>query len=522
MFATHPSITTIGQTNPMTMLFFMLFVMITFGITYWASKRTKTAAEFYTAGNKITGFQNGLALAGDFLSAASFLGIVGLIAISGFDGFIYAIGWLVGWPILLFTLSEPIRNLGKFTFADVVACRMRQVPVRLASSVSSLLILTLYLIAQMVGSGHLIRLLFGISYFYAEIIVGMVMIGYVIFGGMIATTWVQVIKAILLLGGAFMLCLFVLEPFGFNPLALFSKAIQLHGEKILSPGGMFSNPFEALSLGMALMFGTAGMPHILMRFYTVPGAKEARNSVVYATWFIGFFYLCTFILGIGAMVFVGKDTILSFDKGGNMAAPLLAEIVGGVKFLGFISAVAFGTILAVVAGLTLTASAIVSHDIWGHVFRKGKVKEKEQLKVARLSSLGFGAIAICLGMLFGKQNVAFLVGLAFAIAASANFPALILSVFWKKATTEGMVASILVGSLSCLLLICFSPAVQKDLLGYPEAWFPLKNPALVSIPLSFLTGITVSLLVPNHKTREAFSHHEKRNLVGNLIPVEAE
>lgn len=521
MVETFSSPTTIGQTNFMSVLFFTLFVLVTFGITYWASRQTKTSAEFYTAGNRITGFQNGLALSGDFLSAASFLGIVGLISLSGFDGLIYAIGWLAGWPILLFILSEPIRNLGKFTFADVVACRMRQVPIRLASSVSSLLVLTLYLIAQMVGSGHLIRLLFGIPYFYAEIIVGVVMMGYVLFGGMIATTWVQIIKAVLLLGGAFVLCLLVLKPFGFNPLALFAEATKLYGEKVLAPGAMFSNPWEALSLGMALMFGTAGMPHILMRFYTVPSAKEARISVVYATWFIGFFYLCAFILGFGAMVFVGKDTILSIDKGGNMAAPLLAEIVGGVEFLGFISAVAFGTILAVVAGLTLTAAATISHDIWGHVVKKGKVNEREQLKVARIASLSFGAIAVCLGMLFGGQNVAFLVGLAFAIAASANLPALILSVFWKKATTIGMVASILAGSVSCLLLIFFSPAIQKDLLGYPEAWFPLKNPALITIPFSFLTGIVVSLLVPDHATREAFSHHEKRSLVGHLLPAEA-
>ncbi|MGH7680291.1 MAG: sodium:solute symporter family transporter, partial [Gemmatimonadaceae bacterium] len=333
------------------MVFFFVFIAITLGITYWAARRTRTTEHFYAAGRTISPGQNGLALAGDYMSAASFLGIAGLVSTTGFDGLIYSTGWLVGWPVVLFLIAEPLRNLGRYTFADVVAMRLRQTPVRLAAALGTLATVTLYLIAQMVGAGGLIRLLFGLSYELAIVLVGIVMIGYVLFGGMIATTWVQIVKALLLMTGALILALLVLLRFGLNPAALFAEAARRYGEGVLVPGKLVANPLDAISLGMALMFGTAGLPHILMRFYTVPDSRAARASVFVATGVIGLFYLLTFVLGFGAMVLVGPDAIRAVDPGGNMAAPLLAELLGGTPFLGFIAAVAFATILAVVAGL---------------------------------------------------------------------------------------------------------------------------------------------------------------------------
>lgn len=504
----------LGQPNPIAITLFVLFVGLTLGITYWAARRTKSTSEFYAAGNSISGFQNGLALAGDYMSAASFLGIAGLVALSGFDGLIYSTGWLVGWPVMLFLIAEPLRNLGRYTFADVVAYRLKQGPTRTAAAIGGLVTVILYLIAQMVGAGSLIKLLFGFPYELAVGVVGTVMLLYVLFGGMLATTWVQIIKAVLLLGGATIMTLLVLSRFGFNPLALFDAAAGQYGQAVLSPGKLVSNPWDAVSLGMALMFGTAGLPHILMRFYTVPDAKAARMSVFYATGFIGFFYLLTFVLGFGAMALVGQEVIRSIDKGGNMAAPLLAQAVGGTPFLGFISAVAFATILAVVAGLTLSGAASLSHDLWVNVIKGGQADEKEQLKVARLASLALGVVAICLGIAFKGQNVAFMVGLAFAIAASANFPALCLSVFWKKLTTTGAVASILTGTLSALLLIYLSPTIQIDLLQQESALFPLKNPGLMTIPLAFLVGIIVSLMKPEPNAEAQFAQAEKRVHLG--------
>ena len=496
--------TTIGQPNAVAMIFFFVFIGITLGITYWAAKKTKTAEQFFAAGRSVTAVQNGFALAGDYMSAASFLGIAGLVSTTGFDGLIYSTGWLVGWPVVLFLIAEPLRNLGKYTFADVLATRLRQTPVRLAAAVGTLSTVIFYLIAQMVGAGSLIKLMFGLEYETAVMIVGAAMIAYVLFGGMIATTWVQIVKAALLLGGALALAVMVLAKFNMNPLALFEAASAKYGAAMLAPGKLVSNPLDTISLGMALMFGTAGLPHILMRFYTVPDAKAARTSVFYATGLIGFFYLLTFILGFGAMVLIGPDAIKAIDKGGNMAAPMLAEFLGGTPFLGFIAAVAFATILAVVAGLTLSGAAALSHDIWTSVIRNGQAKPGEEVRVARGATLGLGVIAIVLGITFKGQNVAFMVSLAFAIAASANFPALVLSIFWKRCTTVGAVASMVCGTIGTLLLIYFSPVIQVDILHHASAWFPLKNPAIITIPASFAIGILVSLLTPDAKAAAGY------------------
>lgn len=502
--------TSLGEPNLLAIAGFFIFIAVSLGITFVAARRTRNTEQFYAAGRSVTGFQNGLALAGDYMSAASFLGIAGLVSLSGFDGLIYSIGFLVGWPVVMFLIAEPLRNLGKYTFADVVAFRLRQRPVRVAAAVGSLAVVAFYLIAQMVGAGNLIRLLFGMNYELAVTIVGVVMLAYVLFGGMIATTWVQIVKAVLLLLGAFLLAMLALAKFDFNPLALFRAAAEQYGPGVLAPGRLVSDPLDAMSLGLALMLGTAGLPHILMRFYTVPDAKTARTSVSYATGFIGFFYLLTFILGFGAMVLVGQDTIRSIDAGGNMAAPLLAEALGGQAFLGFICAVAFATILAVVAGLTLAGAAALSHDIWVNVVRRGSPHEGEELRVARMSTVVLGLAAIALGIAFKGQNVAYMVGLAFAIAASANFPALLLSMFWRRFTTRAAQVSMLVGTASSLGLIYLSPAIQIDVLKNAEAIFPLRNPGLVSIPLSFALAIIVTLVSPEPAAEAGFAEVEHR------------
>ena len=510
-----PTVSTrIGEPNVIAMAFFFAFIAITLGITYWAARRTRTTEEFYAAGRVITPGQNGFALAGDYMSAASFLGIAGLVSTTGFDGLIYSTGWLVGWPVVLFLIAEPLRNLGKYTFADVVAARLRQTPVRIAAALGTLATVSFYLIAQMVGAGGLIRLMFGLSYETAIVIVGAAMMAYVLFGGMIATTWVQIVKAGLLLGGAALLALMVLAKFGMNPLALFAAAADRYGASVLAPGKLVAAPLDAVSLGMALMFGTAGLPHILMRFYTVPDARAARTSVFYATGLIGFFYLMTFVLGFGAMVLVGPDAIKAVDKGGNMAAPLLAEVLGGTPFLGFIAAVAFATILAVVAGLTLSGAAALSHDLWVYVVRHGEADSQEQLRVARFATVALGIVAVLLGILFKGQNVAYMVSLAFAIAASGNFPALVLSILWRRCTTEGIVSSMVIGTVSTLLLIWLSPTIQVDILKNTSAWFPLKNPALVTIPLSFAVGVFVSLATRDDVAAERFAAAHRRMHVG--------
>ncbi|HEY5545468.1 MAG TPA: sodium/solute symporter [Gemmatimonadaceae bacterium] len=507
--------TRIGEPNTVAMAFFFGFITITLGITYWAARRTRTTEEFYAAGRTISAGQNGFALAGDYMSAASFLGIAGLVSTTGFDGLIYSTGWLVGWPVVLFLIAEPLRNLGKYTFADVVASRLQQAPVRIAAAIGTLATVTFYLIAQMVGAGGLIRLMFGLTYETAIMIVGAAMMAYVLFGGMIATTWVQIVKAFLLLGGAVLLALLVLSKFGFNPVRLFAAAAAQYGDGVLAPGRLVAKPLDAISLGMALMFGTAGLPHILMRFYTVPDARAARTSVFYATGLIGFFYLMTFVLGFGAMVLVGPDAIRAVDAGGNMAAPLLAETLGGTPFLGFIAAVAFATILAVVAGLTLSGAAALSHDLWVNVARGGHATPQEQLRVARVATIVLAVVAVMLGMTFKGQNVAYMVGLAFAIAASANFPALVLSIFWRRCTTAGVVASMVLGTAATLTLIYLSPTIQVDILKHESAPFPLRNPALITMPLSFFVAIVGSLLTTNAVEQTGYARVEREMHMGH-------
>lgn len=511
---TAATASTLGTANPVSIAIFFLFVVVTLYITYWAAKKTKTGSEFYAAGRNISGFQNGLALSGDYMSAASFLGIAGMVATKGYDGLIYSIGFLVGWPLIMFLIAEPLRNLGKYTFADVVAYRLKQRPIRIASSVGSLLTISFYLIAQMVGAGSLIKTLFGLDYEIAVVVVGMVMTCYVLFGGMIATTWVQIIKAVLLLSGATILVLLAMSRFNFSPAELFSSVRSQYGADMLSPGGYITNPLDAISLGLALMLGTAGLPHILMRFYTVPDDKAARKSVFVATGFIGYFYILTFFIGFSAMALVGKTPIEVLDKGGNMAALLLAEHVGGSAFLGFIASVAFATILAVVAGLTLSGASSISHDLYVHVFKKGVSDEQGEIRVAKRATIFLGLLAVGLGLIFKGQNVAFMVGLAFSIAASANFPALLMSIIWKGFTTRGAVWSIVTGAVLSLVLIVLSPTVWIDVFGYTEAIFPLKNPALVSMTSAFVIGIVVSLLKPEPEAADKFESEKLRTYLG--------
>ncbi|MGZ8361808.1 MAG: cation/acetate symporter ActP, partial [Allosphingosinicella sp.] len=442
---------------------FAAFVALTLVITRWAALRTRRAAAFYAAGGGITGFQNGLAIAGDYMSAASFLGISAQIYADGYDGLNYSTGFLVGWPLILFLMAERLRNLGRYTFADVASFRFAQRPVRSFAALSTLVVVAFYLIAQMVGAGQLIRLLFGLPYTYAVMIVGGLMIVYVLFGGMIATTWVQIVKAVLLLGGATFMALMVLAQVGFSPETLFARAIEVKGTSaIMGPGGFIRDPVSAISFGLALMLGTAGLPHILMRFFTVPDARQARKSVLWATTWIGYFYLLTFVIGFGAIVLVSTDPAFldangALRGGGNMAAIHLAQAVGGNVFLGFISAVAFATILAVVAGLTLSGASAISHDLYASL--AGDADPARELRISKLATLGLGAVAILLGIAFETQNVAFMVSLAFALAASGNFPVLILSLYWPGMTTRGAVAGGTVGLGLALILTILSPAV---------------------------------------------------------------
>jgi|TARA_B110000037_G_scaffold49771_1_gene61176 cation/acetate symporter len=481
------------EPNYTAIIMFILFVGVTLFITYWASKKTHTAKSFYTAGGNITGLQNGLAISGDFMSAASFLGISGLVYLSGFDGLIYSIGFLVGWPIILLLIAEPLRNLGKYSFSDVVSFRLKQKPIRILAACGSLSTVILYLIAQMVGAGKLIEILFGLPYYSAVMIVGGLMISYVTFGGMLATTWVQIIKAVLLLFGATLMALLVLSQFEFNFNQLFSEAVNIHskGEYIMAPGGLISDPVSAISLGLALMFGTAGLPHILMRFFTVPDAVQARKSVVYATGFIGYFYILTFIIGFGAIVLVSNNPEYLNNSGAlignnNMAAIHLSHAVGGDILLGFISAVAFATILAVVSGLTLAGASAISHDLYANAFIKGQNNEKIEMKVSKLATIFLGVLAVFLGILFEEQNVAFMVGLAFAIAATTNFPILILSIYWKNLTTRGAVIGGSAGLFIAIFLVILGPVVWVDIFGNNEAIFPYKYPALFSMIVTFV------------------------------------
>jgi cation/acetate symporter len=474
---------------------FMVFVLFTLGVTRWAALRTRSTSDFYTAGGGMTGFQNGLAIAGDMISAASFLGISAMMFLNGYDGLLYALGVLAGWPIILFLIAERLRNLGKYTFADVVSYRLEQIPVRLTSAFGTLTVALMYLVAQMVGAGKLIELLFGIDYLYAVVLVGVLMVFYVTFGGMLATTWVQIIKAVMLLFGTTFMAFMVLKHFGFSFEAMFAGASAVHtkGTAIMAPGGLLSNPIDAISLGLGMMFGTAGLPHILMRFFTVSDAKQARKSVFYATGFIGYFYLLLIIVGFGSIVMVGTDPSFrdasgAIIGGGNMVAVHLAQAVGGNLFLGFISAVAFATILAVVAGLALSGASAVSHDLYACVMRKGQASEKEEIRVSRIATLCIGVLAIVLGLLFESQNIAFLSGLVLAIAASVNFPVLFLSMYWKGLTTRGAVIGSLAGLVSAIVLLILSPAVWVNVLHHPQALFPYSNPALFSMSLAFFSA----------------------------------
>jgi cation/acetate symporter len=500
-------------TNWSAITMFIVFVCFTLGITYWAARRTRSAAQFYTAGGGITGFQNGIAIAGDYMSAASFLGISGLVYTSGYDGLIYSVGFLVGWPVVTFLIAEPLRNLGKYTFADVASFRLGQTEIRILAACGSLVTVAFYLIAQMVGAGKLIQILFGLDYWMAEVIVGVLMIVYVTFGGMLATTWVQIIKAVLLLSGASFMALAVLWHFGFSLEAMFSRAIEVHPKHvaIMAPGALVSNPISAISLGMALIFGTAGLPHILMRFFTVSDAKAARKSVFVATGLIGYFYILTFIIGFGAITLVltdpafldsaivaAKGPLLAIKGGSNMAAIHLANAVGGNLFLGFISAVAFATILAVVSGLALAGASAISHDLFAVVIRKGNAAEQQEMRVSKIATICLGILAIALGIVFENQNVAFMVGLAFCIAASCNFPVLLLSMFWKGLTTRGALIGGLLGLASAVVMVILSPAVWEQTMGNAKgsAPFPYENPALFSMTIAFV-GIWLISVIDN-------------------------
>ena len=533
------------STNWTAIVMFGLFVAGTLWITKWAAAKTRSAADFYTGGGGITGFQNGLAIAGDYMSAASFLGISAAVMASGYDGLIYSIGFLVGWPVITFLMAERLRNLGKFTFADVAGYRFQQTPIRAFAASGTLVVVAFYLIAQMGGAGQLIKLLFGLDYWIAVVLVGGLMMVYVLFGGMTATTWVQIIKACLLLAGVTFMAFMVMAQFGFSPEALFAKGVAVKtsiaansgkpaeeaakiGLAIMGPGGFIKDPISAISFGMALMFGTAGLPHILMRFFTVPDAKEARKSVFWATTWIGYFYVLIFIIGFGAITLVltnpeFSDTVTGVIKGGagtaNMAAVLVAKSVGGDVFYGFISAVAFATILAVVAGLTLSGASAVSHDLYATVFKKGKADSAAELRVSRITTLTLGVVAVVLGIVFEKQNIAFMVSLAFAIAASANFPVLFMSVLWKDCTTKGAVIGGFMGLVSSVGLTVVSPSVWEAVLGNPKgsALFPYTSPALFSMAIGF-AGIWIFSLLDRsanaQRERAAFPAQQVRSETG--------
>ncbi len=482
-------------------IIFIIFVFITLLITYYASKKTNVKENYYAAGGKISGFQNGLAIAGDYMSAASFLGISGLVFFSGFDGLIYSIGFLVGWPIILFLISERLKNLGKFTFADITSIRLEQTKIRLLSSIGTLVTITLYLIAQMVGAGSLIQVLFGLPYETAVWIVGILMIIYVSFGGMIATTWVQIIKAFLLIFGASVLAFLVFKEFSFSLSNLLKEAVFVHESKmeILFPGKLISDPISAISLGIALILGTAGLPHILMRFFTVPDAKSARISALYATTFIGYFYILTFVIGFGAIVFLSNNPLYLNEAGkllgsNNMAAIHLSHSIGGDFFLGFISAVAFATILAVVSGLTLAGASAIGRDLFVYVIKKGTANEATELKVSKISSVFIGFLAIFLGIFFEGQNVAFMVGLAFAVAASTNFPILLLTITWKNLTTRGAFYGGTIGLITTIALVILGPTIWVEVLGFEKAIFPYKYPAIFTVSISFFSIFIISII----------------------------
>lgn len=510
----------LGKPNFVAILAFFAFVALALVITWVAARRSRTLVEYYAAGRPVSAGQTALALAGDYMSAASILGVSGLVALYGYDGMIYATGWLVGWPALLFLIAEPLRNLGRFTFADVVAFRLQQTPVRIAAAFGSIATVLLYSVAQMVGAGSLVSFLFGIPYGLAELIVGTVMVGLVLYGGTMGTTWVQVTKAVLLLFGVTVLTVLVLARFHFDPVALYAAVAKEYGQAALEPGGFVASPVEGFSLGLALMFGLLGLPHVLLRFYTVPDARTARKAALYATGLVGYFYLLIPLVGFGAAALVGREVIAAADPGGNMAAPLVAELLAGMPFLGFIAAVTFATILAVVSGLTLAGASAYAHDIYVNVLKRGRATEQEQVRAAKGATLALGALAVAMGILYQGQNVAFMVGLAFSIAASANFPALLLSLVWKRFTTAGAVWSIATGALLSVSILTLGPTIwggvlrHLDASGQPLGIVPLENPAIVSMPAAFLVGIVVSLLRQEPRAQELYEQAKLRLYLG--------
>jgi cation/acetate symporter len=503
-----------GQANFVSVGFFVLFLASTLTITWWASRRTRTAEQFFTAGRSIGPLQNGIALAGDFVAAAGFLGISGLVSLVGFDGLIYAIGGVMGWPVMLFLFGEPLRNLGRYSFGDVLAYRLDSSEIRIITGITTLGITVCYLVMQMVGAGDLIHLLFGMDYDAAIWIIGGFMLVYVIFGGMLATTWVQIIKAVLMSFVAVGMTVMALSHFGFNPLSLLASASSQHGAAVLAPGRLISHPLDAVSVSLALVLGVASLPHVLMRFFTVPDGKAARKSLVYATTIISVFLMLTFILGFAAMQLVGTADIRAMDAGGNMAIPLLAEKLGGVSFLGFVAAVSFATILAVVSGLLITGATAVSHDLFDAVIRKGKSRQKEILLVARVSTVVLALVAIMLGLALRGQNVAFLVGLSTAVAAAANFPAIFLAIYWRRYTAAGAMWGMMVGLLGSLAFIYFSPTIQIDVLKHASAPLALRNPAIVCVPLSFVVSVVASLLTQHQNDPQRYEEIEERVLLG--------
>jgi cation/acetate symporter len=507
------------------LVMFLVFIAVTLYITWWAARRSSGSSAYFAAGRSLTAWQNGVAVAGDYMSAASFLGIAGIIAFQGYDGFMYSVGWLVAYLTVLLVVAEPLRNAGKYTMADVLAYRLSPRPVRAMGSLSTLTVSTFYMIAQMVGAGALVSLLLkdtGVTFHSAVIGIGVLMIVYVVFGGMLATTWVQIVKAILLMGGTILLSLLALKHFGFSLGKFFAAVTQVtyHDaqgnvvtQNFLTPGLRYKPPYGALdliSLGMALIFGTAGLPHILVRFYTVPDAKTARKSVVWAMLIIGSFYIMTTFLGFGAATIVGRDFIAK-NGGTNMSAPLLAQTLGGDIFFAFISAIAFATILAVVAGLTISASTSFAHDFWTNVLHHGKERSPgEEVLVARVMAFVVGAVSILIAILLGPNaNVAFLVALAFAVAASANLPVIVLSLFWRRFNTRGAVAGLATGLLSSLILILLSPSIMKG-----GAVFPLENPGIVSIPLGFLGAVIATLTGREPQAEEKFTELNVRANTG--------
>lgn len=504
-----------GGTNIPAISMFFAFVVMTLGITYWAARRTKSTSEFYTAGGGIKGWQNGLAIAGDYMSAATLLGLTAMLYTTGLDSYFYMIAFFVGWPVILFLMAERLRNLGRFTFVDITSYRLNQSKIRTMAAISSLIVVCFYLVAQMVGAGQLIKLLFGLDYNVALFIVGILMIVYVTFGGMVATTWVQIIKACMLLSGGTLVMVLALTYFGFNYEKLMTEAISVHSlkERLVYPGSFLSDPVTSISLGLGLMFGTAGLPHILMRFFTVGNAKEARKSVLWASACVAYFFNVIAILGLAAIVIVGQNPEFFEDGnlggkiigGGNMVALHLAKAVGGDMLLGFLSAVAFATILAVVAGLALAGASAIAHDLYAQVYKRGQATEKEELKMTRLATISLGVVAILLGIAFETMNVAFMAGMAFGVAASANFPVLILSMYWKNLTTRGAMAGGYAGLFSAVTFVLLSKSVWVDVFGFAQAIFPYTQPALFSMPIAFALAYFVSKA---DKSKEAMAERE--------------